>query len=89
MANFKKYRDVTLTDETAGSGVTYVGKARLQAGVTMTAAKAKPIWQITKYVKTGTTTVITEMYLPFDSNAGYSEDMIFIWNDRAGLTRDA
>ena len=89
MANFKKLRTVTLTDETSGTGITYVGVAKINAGMTLTQASAKPMWQITKYAKTGTTTVITKQLFPLDSNAGYSEDMLFIWDNRASLTYDA
>lgn len=89
MANFKKLRTVTLTDETSGTGITYVGMAKIPALMTLTQASAKPMWQITKYVKTGTTTVITKQLFPLDSAAGYSEDMLFIWDNRASLTYDA
>jgi len=89
MANFKKYREVTITDETTGTGITYVGKCRIPAGMTLAAAKVLPMWQVIKYAKTGTTTVLTDMLCPLDATAGYSEDMIFIWNNRASLTWDA
>lgn len=89
MANFKKYREVELLEETSGTWVTYIGTARIPSGMTLTIAKTKPIWKIIKYVKTGTTTVLTDMFLPLDSAAWYSQDMIFVWNDRASLTWDA
>lgn len=89
MANFKKLRTVTLTDETAASGITYVGTAKIPSGVSLTTAKALAIWQIHKYVKSGTGTVITEQRYAYDSNAWYSNDMIFVWNNRASLTYDA
>ena len=89
MANFKKYREVELLEEISASGITYTGLARIPAGMTLTQAKAKPIWKVIKYLKTGTTTVITNMLHPLDTNAWYSPDMIFVWDDRATLTWDA
>lgn len=89
MANFKKLRTITLTDETASTGVTYVWTARVWCWITLTQAKAMPIWQIVKYVKTGTTTITTDQLYPFDTTALYSEDRLFVWNNRASLTYDA
>lgn len=85
----KHYRTVELTDETTGTGITYVGTAKIPAWLTLTLAKAKPIRQIIKYVKTWTTTVLTDKLYPLDATVSYTDERIFVWNNRASLTYDA
>ena len=85
----QKIREITLTDETAASWITYVGTGRITSWTSLTSAKTQPIWQVVKYVKTGSWTVLTDMLYPYDATKGYSPDRIFIWNNRASLTYDA
>jgi len=88
MAKFKNYREVTVSDTNAWAWVTYIWKARIPAGVTMTQAMAMPIWQVVKRIKTWTTNVLETPYYAKDTDALYTADMIFIRDDRATLTYD-
>lgn len=89
MAKFKNYREVTVSETNTTAGTTYIWKARIPAGVTMTQATAMPIWQVVKRVKTGTTDVLEIPYYAKDTDALYSTDMIFVRDDRATLTYDS
>lgn len=82
-------REVIIADENDAAWVTYIGKALLPSWVTMTQAKALPIWRIVKYVEVDWTSKLTYKYFPKDSEVDYSDNRYFVWDDRATLTWDA
>lgn len=84
----KNYRLITLSEEVTVDSVktTYVGKARIPSGKTITEWSALAKWQVTKYVETTAGSVVTTLQYRPEASNWISMDYEFIRDNRASLT---